>query len=93
MEGIGGEVQERGVNLVEEAPVEFHMHVEKLKKYAIKEFEAKAMLAFALVHIVPGMLYRDKLREAYMIAKAFRPEGYAIHSTRLETRGSDMDGG
>jgi len=58
----------------EEALIEFHRHAEKLRRYAIKDFEAKAMLAFMLVHIVPRELYEDKLREAYTIAREFDPK-------------------
>jgi len=58
----------------EESLLEFHRHAEKLRRYAVKDFEAKAMLAFMLVHIVPRELYEDKLREAYIIAREFDPK-------------------
>ncbi len=58
----------------EEAFIEFHRHAEKLRRYAIKDFEAKVMLAFMLVHIVPRELYEDRLREAYTIAREFDPK-------------------
>jgi len=58
----------------EEALTEFHRHAKKLRRYAIREFETKVMLAFMLVHIVPKELYEDKLREAYAIAKEFDPK-------------------
>jgi len=58
----------------EEALAEFHRHAEKLRRYAIKDFEAKVMLAFMLVHIVPRELYEDRLREAYTIAREFDPK-------------------
>ncbi len=55
----------------EEALIEFHRYAEKLRRYAIKDFEAKTMLAFMLVHIVPRELYEDKLRDAYAISREF----------------------
>ncbi len=50
----------------EESLLEFHRHAEKLRRYAVKDFETKAMLAFMLVHIVPRELYEDKLRDTYI---------------------------
>jgi len=58
----------------EEALLEFHRHVEKLRRHAIKDFETKVMLAFMLVHVVPRELYEDKLRDAYTIARTFDPK-------------------
>jgi len=58
----------------EEALLEFHRHVEKLRRHAIKDFETKVMLAFMLVHVVPRELYEDKLRDAYTIAERFDPK-------------------
>ena len=58
----------------EEALIEFHKHVEKLKRYSLSDFEVKAMLAFMLIHIVPRELYSDKIREAYIIARNFDPK-------------------
>ncbi len=58
----------------EEALIEFHRHVKKLKRHAVKDFETKVMLAFTLVHIVPRELYEDKLRDAYSIAGRFDPK-------------------
>jgi len=58
----------------EEALLEFHRHVEKLRRHAIKDFETKVMLAFMLVHVVPRELYEDKLRDAYTIAGRLDPK-------------------
>ena len=58
----------------EEALIEFHRHVKKLKRHAVKDFETKVMLAFMLVHVVPRELYEDKLRDAYSIAGRFDPK-------------------
>ncbi len=58
----------------EEALIEFHRHAEKLRRYAIKDFETKVMLAFTLVRIVPRELYEDEFRDAYIIARRFDPK-------------------
>lgn len=69
-------IEEHELNLFtpEEALIEFHRHVEKLRRHAIKDFETKVMLAFMLVHVVPRELYEDKLRDAYTIARTFDPK-------------------
>jgi len=68
------EKYELNLFMPEEALTEFHRHAEKLRRYAIKDFETKAMLAFTLVHVVPRELYEDKLRDAYTIAGRFDPK-------------------
>ena len=68
------EKYELNLFMPEEVLIEFHKHAEKLKKYAIKDFKAKVMLAFTLVHIVPRELYEDKLREAYTIIRELDPK-------------------
>ena len=68
------EKYELNLFMPEESLIEFHRYAEKLKRYAIKGFETKVMLAFMPVHIVPRELYEDRLREAYTIAGEFDPK-------------------
>jgi len=75
----------------EEALIEFHRHAERLRRYVIKEFETKVMLAFMLVRIVPRELYEDKLREAYAIAKEFDPKDTPFHGISSKAQRTYMD--
>ncbi len=69
-------IEEYDLNLFmpEEALIEFHRHAGRLRRYAIKDFEAKTVLVFMLVRIVPRELYEDKLGDAYAIAREFDPK-------------------
>jgi len=78
------EKYELNLFMPEEALIEFHRHAEKLRRYAIKDFETKAMLAFTLVHVVPRELYEDKLRDAYTIAERFDPKDTAFIALALK---------
>jgi len=54
----------------EEILFEFRKHAQKLKKNR-EEFEHRTLLAFSLLHLIPKEFYKDKIREAYEIAKCF----------------------
>ncbi|AIY90196.1 PIN domain-containing protein [Geoglobus acetivorans] len=54
----------------EEGLLEFRKHKNKLEEHS-EEFELRSFIAFSLVHVIPFEVYRDKISEAYTIAREF----------------------